>query len=119
MKIGHHTPPVHRWRKGNEEMTETTTLKAKGTLKVIVHYPAAKMPFEQDHASRTETVGTLKSAVLTAFGLTEGQSVDGRTFTYTLFHQKTPLDNLNQTLGQIADDKHTLELKLSQQVTQG
>ncbi len=89
------------------------------TLEVKVTFSAAKKPFEQENASRTETVGTLKKAVLDAFGLTEGQSADGKTFTYTLFHGKTPLENLSQTLGEIAGDKHELELKLSQQVTQG
>ncbi len=98
-----------------QELTE----KPKVTLKVIVNYPAAKKPFEQADASRTETVGTLKTSVLAAFGLTEGQSADGKTFTYTLYHGKTPLENLNETLGQIAGDKDALELKLSQQVTQG
>jgi hypothetical protein len=100
-------------------MSETMVAKAEATLKVVVTYPAAKMPFEQDDASRNETVGTLKSAVPKAFGLTEGQSSDGKTFTYTLFHQKTPLENPQETLGQVAGEKHTLELKLSQQVTQG
>lgn len=92
--------------------------KVRTTVKVIVTYPAAKKPFEAD-ILRTETVGTLKTAVLTAFGLSEGQSADGKTFTYTLFHQKTPLENLNQTVGQVAGDRPSLELKLSQQVTQG
>lgn len=91
----------------------------EGTLKVIVHYAAAKKPYEQDHASRHETVGTLKTNVLRAFGLTEGQHADGNTYTYTLYHHKTSLDNLSETLGQVAGDEHTLELKLSQQVTQG
>ena len=88
-------------------------------LKVIVTYPAAKRPYEQDNVSPSETVGTLKTAALGAFGLTEGQHADGNTYTYTLFHAKTPLENLAQTLGQIAGHQRTLELKLSQQVTQG
>jgi hypothetical protein len=87
-------------------------------LKVIVNYPAAKRPFEQEHTGRSETVGVLKSAVLKAFGLTEGQS-DGNTYTYTLFHEKRPLENLSETLGQVAGHAATLVLKLSQQVTQG
>jgi hypothetical protein len=91
----------------------------EGTLKVIVHYAAASKPYEQDHASRHETVGTLKTNVLNAFGLKEGQHPDGSNYTYTLFHNKTPLENLGETLGQVAGDKHTLELKLSQHVTQG
>jgi hypothetical protein len=89
------------------------------TLEVKVTYPAAKKPFEQKNVNATETVGTLKTAVLNAFGLTEGQSADGKTYTYTLFHGKTPLENPNQTLGEIAGEHHELELKLSQQVTQG
>jgi len=68
-------------------------------LKVIVNYPAAKGPFEQDHASPSETLAALKATVLTAFGLTEGQ-VDGSTYTYTLYHNKTPLENfLNIGIG--------------------
>lgn len=91
----------------------------EGTLKVIVHYAAAKKPYEQEDARRNETVGTLKTNVLDTFGLKEGQHSDGNTYTYTLFHHKTPLENLSETLGQVAGDEHTLELKLSQQVTQG
>jgi len=87
-------------------------------LKVIVHYPAAKRPFEEKHASRSETLSTLKSAVLKAFGLTEGQ-LDGSTYTYTLYHHKTPLENLSENLGKLADHAAELVLKLSQQVTQG
>jgi hypothetical protein len=99
-------------------MEEIIAERVRTTVKVIVTYPAAKKPFEAD-IQRTETVGELKTAVLTAFGLTEGKSADGKTFTYTLYHQKTPLENLNETIGQVAGDKPTVELKLSQQVTQG
>jgi hypothetical protein len=98
---------------------QETIEKEQGTLKVVVHYAAAKMPYEQEHTSRHETIGTLKTSVLSAFGLKEGQHADGDTYTYTLYHHKTPLENLSETLGQVAGDKHTLELKLSQQVTQG
>jgi hypothetical protein len=87
------------------------------SLRVVVHYPAAKEPY-RENARRTETVGILKSHVLTAFGLTEGQH-DGQTFTYTLYHQKRPLENLSEPLGQIAGLERHLELKLSQQITQG
>jgi hypothetical protein len=85
-------------------------------LKVIVHYAAAKKPYEQNDVSRSETVGTLKTDVLNAFGLKEGQGGDGNTYTYTLYYQKTALENLNETLGQVAGDKHTLELKLKYEV---
>ena len=50
--------------KGRKNMSEE---KAKKYLEVIAHYPAAKEPFEQKHASRSETLGTVKSAAIKAF----------------------------------------------------
>lgn len=88
------------------------------TLHVDVHYPAAKEPFRDEHTNTTETVGSLKARVLTAFGLTEGQQ-GNETVTYTLYHDKKPLENMNETLGQVAGGKPTLQLKLSQQIIQG
>lgn len=87
-------------------------------LNVVVHYPAAEEPFK-DEAERTETVGQLKARVLAAFGLVEGQLPDGNIAAYTLYHHKTPLENLNQTLGEIAGEQKVLQLKISQQITQG
>lgn len=99
--------------KETDQMSEHTK-----DIKVIVNYPAAKRPYKQDPASPSETLATLKALVLTAFGLTEGQ-VDGSTYTFTLYHDKTPLENLSQTIGQLIGNAATLTLKLSQQVTQG
>lgn len=82
-------------------------------LRVVVHYPAAAEPFRGE-SDRGETVGQLKSRVLSAFGLSEGNGTS-----YTLFSHKTPLENLGQTLGEIAGDMPELQLKLSQQITQG
>jgi hypothetical protein len=87
-------------------------------LQVVVHYVAAGEPFK-DHVDPNETVGQLKTRVLAAFGLTEGQNPEGNMATYTLFHDKTPLENMSQTLGSLAGDKQVLQLKLSQQITQG
>lgn len=87
-------------------------------LRVLVHYVAAEEPFKDD-ADTDETVGHLKSRVLAAFGLSEGQTPDRNIVTYTLYHQKTPLENLNQTLGELAGHQHILQLKLVQQITQG
>ncbi len=87
-------------------------------LQVVVHYMAAGEPFK-DEVDPNETVGQLKSRALTAFGLTEGQNPTGNVATYTLYHDKTPLENMSQTLGSIAGDKKVLQLKLSQQITQG
>lgn len=88
-------------------------------IKVMVHYVAAGEPFKDDHADPSETIGHLKSRVLTAFGLSEGQTPDGNTATFTLYHDKQPLDNMNQTLGDIAGSHKVLQLRLVQQITQG
>ncbi len=87
-------------------------------LQVVVHYMAAGEPFKDD-VDPNETVGQLKARVLAAFGLTEGQNPAGSVATYTLYHDKMPLENMSQTLGSIAGDKKVLQLKLSQQITQG
>jgi hypothetical protein len=87
-------------------------------IQVVVHFSAAGKPFK-DEVDRSETVGQFKPRVLKAFGLHEGQGPDGSNTTYTLYHDKAPLENPNQTLGEIAGDKKILQLKLSQQITQG
>lgn len=89
------------------------------TLKVIVTYMAAATPFKQEAASPSETIGSLKAEVLKAFGLAEGQLPNGDTVSYTLYRGKTALTDLSTTLGSIAGDHNALELKLSQQLTQG
>lgn len=93
--------------------------KKNDGLHVVVHYAAASMPFKDNEADHNETVGQLKSRVLKVFGLSEGQTPEGNTATYTLYHDKIPLENLNQTLGAVAGDKKVLQLNLSQQLTQG
>lgn len=94
-------------------------MKPQGTLKLIVTFPAAPEPFKDDAGSRSESLASLKARVLDAFGLKEGQAADGSTTTYTLYDQKTPLENLAVTLGELAGDKDHLHLKLAQQITQG
>lgn len=87
-------------------------------LRVVVHYVAAEEPFRTE-AEADETIGQFKARALAAFGLTEGQTPDGNAVSYTLFHEKTPLDNPMQTLGELAGHQHVLQLKLVQQITQG
>lgn len=99
-------------------MKEEKKEKKPKQLRIVVHYPAAAEPFHGE-ADREETVGQLKSRVLAAFGLAEGQTPDGNTTVYTLFDKKTPLENLGQKLDEVAGDQPVLQLKLSQQITQG
>ena len=92
---------------------------AQNTLKVTVHYPPAEEPFKDDDADPSETVGQLKARVLLAFGLEEGQTPDGSTIVYPLYDKKQQLENPAQTLGELSGNQKVLQLKLSQQITQG
>jgi hypothetical protein len=94
------------------------TAESHQKLRVVVHYIAAPEPFKTE-AEGDETVGQLKKRVLAAFGLTEGQTPDGSTVTYTLYRDKTPLENADETLRMVAGHEHVLQLKLGQQITQG
>lgn len=101
---------------------EVAAQAAKGeekTLHVVVHYVAAEEPIKDHDADRQETVGELKQRVLAEFGLIEGQTPDGNITTYTLYHKKTAVENMGQTLGDLAGDDKTLQLRLVQQITQG
>lgn len=96
-----------------------TKTKGDNTVQVMVHYVAAEEPFKDDYADRNETVGHLKPRVLRGFELTDGQLPDGNIATYTLYHHKTPLENMGQTIGELAGEHKVLQLKLTQQITQG
>jgi len=93
-------------------------MKPEDEVRVTVHYMAAGKPFEQGFA-RSATVGDVKTASLHAFDLTEGTNQEGNTVTYTLYDKKDPLENLSATVGQLAGQQNVLQLKLSQQITQG
>lgn len=101
------------------EVAAQTAKSQERTLHVVVHYVAAEEPFKDKDADRNETVGQLKQRVLSEFGLTEGQAPDGNITTYTLHHHKTALENMGQTLGDLAGDDKTLQLRLVQQIIQG
>lgn len=101
------------------EVNTQTAKKQKPTIHVVVHYVAAEEPFKDKEAERSETFGHLKLRVLEEFGLTEGQTPDGNTTVYLLYHHKSLVENMGQTLGDFAGDEQTLQLKLVQQITQG
>jgi len=92
--------------------------QAQNKIEVTVHYPPAEEPFKEE-ADPSETVGQLKAKVLEAFGLKEGQTPDGNAITYILYDKKQPLEDQGQTLGDLSGHQKVLQLKLSQQITQG
>jgi hypothetical protein len=84
----------------------------------VVYAPAADK-FNDPHVKPTETVGQLKATVLNFFELKEGPRPDGSVATYTLYHDKTPLEDMALTIGAVAHGEHTLDLKLAEQIVQG
>lgn len=82
-------------------------------LKVTVHYAPAAKPYKQD-AERTETVGQLLAAVMTAFEITPDPK-----YKYVLYHGSTALTDMSITLGAVAGEKEDLQFKLSQELIQG
>ena len=83
------------------------------TIKVEVHYIAAKKPFKKD-ASPSETVGQLKTEALNEFQLVEtSQKI------YKLFFDKRELENMNETLGHLAEEKKHLKFDLEEFLVQG
>lgn len=101
-----------------DEEGNMTKITSNNEIEVKVTYFASEKPYKEV-LDRNVTVKLLKEKVLSAFGLTEGQTNDGNSTTYTLYHDKAPLENTSQTIGDVAGDKKELHLKLSQQVTQG
>ncbi|HEV2328462.1 MAG TPA: hypothetical protein VGY56_06705 [Verrucomicrobiae bacterium] len=83
------------------------------TVRVVVSYAAAVRPYKAEVADNT-TIGQVKTAVLDAFGLQETN-----TKKYQLFHGKTELSNLSETVGQAAGHHRELHLKLEEVIVQG
>lgn len=102
--------------------TKTTEAPEKGgnqrpgrqTLRVTVTYPPAVKPYKDDAAPPTETLATLKTAVLNAFHLEETA-----TKKFKLFHGGTEYSNPSQTLGEIAGDHQEVVFQLEEVIVQG
>ena len=87
-------------------------------VRVLVHYMAAGKPFERQYEPAA-TVGQVKQDALSEFGLAEGGTPDGGTVVYLLYHDKSPIENMALTVGQLAGHQKVLQLKLLQRLTQG
>lgn len=83
------------------------------TVRVVVSYAAAVRPYKAELADNI-TIAQLKAAALEAFKLQESG-----TKTFKLFHGKTELSNLSQTVGEVARGHQELALKLEEVIVQG
>lgn len=87
--------------------------KKEDLIKVEVHYIAAGKPFKKD-AQSSETGGQVKEQALVFFGLSEG---GGKT--YKIFYDRVELQNMNETLDQLAGGKKNIKLDLEEVLVQG
>lgn len=88
------------------------------SINVVVHYVPAPEPFHDAHASPSETFAQLKTRVLAAFGLVEGQMPDGNSKIFEFYSGKEKVSNLDQPIGALANG-HALQLKLAEQIIFG
>ena len=88
-------------------------MKPDKTIIVHVNYIAAVKPYKSE-VEPTTTVGAIKTSALSAFGL-----IESSTKVYKLFHNKTELSNLDQTVGELADPARSVVLKLEEVLVQG
>lgn len=87
-------------------------------LVVQVRYLAAGKPYVDPKTNENETLAQLKPAVLSYFGLVEGD-VDGGRKTYAFSLDGKILSDLSVTLMSLANGKHRIEFTLLEQFIQG
>lgn len=103
----------------SEVRNEEAEKQGNRELTVQVRYSAATHPFVDSHASRQETIGSLRKRVMEAFGVTDQQLPDGSSKIFFLYHENRKLENPNETLGDLAGHERVLKLKLVETVIQG
>jgi hypothetical protein len=84
-------------------------------IDVRVEYPAAGDRLDDHGVSRDETIGSLKSRVLTAFGLKEGVDERGELLTYVLFHGHSALTDTAATVRSVAGAATEILLRLDRE----
>ncbi len=102
-----------------EVRNDESSKHGKDKLTVQVRYAAATAPFVDSHASRDETVGSLRTRVMEAFGVTDQQLPDGSSKIFFLYHDNRKLEAPQETLGSVAGSEQILKLKLVETVIQG
>ena len=82
-------------------------------INVVVTFPLTKKPPFSEAAEPIELVGTVRTAAMTYFGVS-----DDAQYRYYLTHDGAKLDN-NASLGSVAGRAHALKLNLVKELIQG
>lgn len=94
-----------------------TTAKPATAIQVTVTFPVSKKgPFKADYSADT-TVGDVREAAMSHFGVVDSVTGDQQT-TYVLTHGGKRQEN-DATLGGIAGEARALPFRLVQVITQG
>lgn len=87
--------------------------KAPPTIRVTVTFPIASQPYSDDAVSPDATVGSIRGAAMTAFGIANDP---GATYYLTARGEQQPDE---RTIGEIAGPARAVQLRLIKQIIQG
>lgn len=91
--------------------------RAKRTaVKVRVSYQPTTVKFEKKYPR--ETVLTLVKGDAMAFFQVAERTEGRKVYTYHLFYQGQPQDDLSKTLGALAGEQHDIDLQLVEQIVE-
>jgi hypothetical protein len=87
-------------------------------VEVAVTYAGAEGPFKQAYAADAQ-LQQVKADVLAAFGLAETTDEAGNQTLYVLYRGGDKITDLSQTVGDFADHRKHLQLRLVREVIAG
>jgi hypothetical protein len=91
----------------------------EGHIQVTATYVPARKPFEGDFPENA-TVGEVKAAIMTAFGIEQGPTPDGKgQVVFHLFDKTGELTDMGRTIADVAAPGRHAQLNLVKQIIQG
>lgn len=87
-------------------------------IDVTANYLPASQQFRQEF-QRTDTIGTVRVAIMTFFGVAD-RTIGRLNYTYYLSFEGRRLDNLSQMLGDlVGNERHTAHFQLLEEIKEG
>jgi len=90
----------------------------EGHIRLTATYLPARKPF-QDDFPESATVGDVKAAILTGFGVSEGPAPGGGQIVFQLFDSEGELTDMSRTIADVAAPGRHAKLNLVKQIIQG
>ena len=87
-------------------------------IEVTATYAPARKPF-QDKFADEASLGEVKGAIMTAFGVSEGPAPNGGQVVFQLFDKDGELTDMTRTIADVAAPGRHAKLNLVKQIIQG